>query len=121
MSKVKGRFNNMTEEEYQKVLANAPTDHFSQEFIDFLVKNNAVKEIGEDWLVIENIKYWTPENDWLTAFYIGNRKTSKHWQDFTEKLSYLSGYVDDIGEREWLVKAPSKRTIDLWHIHLYKK
>lgn len=111
----------MTEEEYKESLSKAPQDHLSDEFIQFLKENNPVREVGADWLVIENCKYWTPENDWLTAFYVGNRKDSKHWQDFTEKLSYLSSYVDDIEEREWLIKAPHKRTVKLFHIHLYKK
>ena len=111
----------MSEEEYLKFLATAPENHFSDEFTQFLIDNNKVREIGADWLVIENKKYWTPENDWLTAFYIGNRKISKNWQDHIEKLSYLSAYVDDIAEREWLIKSPSRRTVKLFHIHLFHK
>lgn len=106
----------MREDEYQHFLAKAPEDHFSDEFRLFLINNNKVRKIGGNWLVVENIKYRTEENDWLTAFYIGPwNKDNKHAIFSTDWL------WTNFSDREWLIKHPSKRTVKLFHIHLYKK
>ena len=106
----------MLEEKYQEFLATAPEDHFSNEFRTFLIQNNKVRKALGHWLVIENIKYRTNENDWLTAFYIGPHiKDEKHAIFSTDEL--WAEYYD----REWLIKHPKKRTVKLFHIHLYHK
>lgn len=109
----------MTEEGYQEFLKTAPEDHFSVDFLLFLVNNNKVRHWSEKWLVIENTKYWTEENDWLTAFYIGEMK--ENTPQAIIALYSLSTSFDGVLDREWLIKAPSKRSVKLFHVHMYKK
>jgi len=106
----------MNEKEYLDFLAQAPKDHHSKEFIDWLIDKNEVVKIWAGWLIIKNKKYWNPENDWLTAFFIGDF----HYEDF-QAIGELKWLLSDFGDREWLVKAPHKRTVKLFHVHLYKK
>ena len=57
----------MQEDKYQEFLKTAPSDHFSDGFLEFLrSKYNKVEYENDNWLVIENIKYGSI---WLTAFY----------------------------------------------------
>lgn len=107
---------NMTNEKYLKLLSKAPQDHLSREFLDFLMNNNEVVQVWAGWLIIKNIKYWTEENDWLTAFYIGDKKDKPVWA-----ITQMKWLVADYEDREWLIKAPHKRTVKLFHVHLYKK
>jgi hypothetical protein len=107
-------------ETYEELLARAPKDHFSEEFRLFLINNNKVRFIDGRWLVIENCKYWTPENDWLTAFYLngglmGNLSSGLGNLDILEK--YFPGFKD----RELLLKSEKNRSVKLFHVHLYKK
>lgn len=106
----------MTEEKYQEFLKTAPEDHFSEEFIHFLFENNQWEVKTSDWLIIRNKKYWNPTNDWLTAFYIGMYKN-----DDDVALSMLRSIPECYRNREWLIKAPHKRTVKLFHVHLCKK
>ena len=108
----------MTEQEYQTLLAQAPKDHYSKEFQLFLINNNQVRFINYKWIVIENCKYKTKENDWLTAFYIGSYGLSDNEEG--EALTELGRLLLDFPNREILIKAPSKRSIKLFHVHLYK-
>lgn len=109
----------MTEQEYLVFLEKAPKDHFSNEFKLFLMNNNIIRELEGDWLIIENKKYWTKENDWLTAFYFPG--LSHHRKDQDWALMDLRTLSKKYGDREWLIKAPSKRTVKVFHIHLIKK
>lgn len=106
----------MSEEKYLELLKTAPTDHFSPEFKIFLYDNNRVVSWSEGWLIICNKKYWTPENDWLTAFYTGRDITNPGIA-----LASSHTLLEKYGDREWLIKAPHKRTVKLFHIHLIKK
>lgn len=108
----------MSEEQYQELLKTAPEDHFSPEFKVFLVNNNKVRFLSNDWLIIENKKYWTPENDWLTASCISQDRDNV--QQALTKFFYLKDFKDSL-DREWLIKSPNKRTVKLFHIHMYKK
>lgn len=109
----------MTEEKYQEFLKTAPVDHFSDEFVEFLKQNNKVIKKYWGWLIIRNKKYWTKENDWLTAFYIDSLDSkNNNYLRGVEKLEIL---CDEYSDREWLIKAPSKRTVKLFHVHLIKK
>lgn len=103
----------MNEEEYQKFLKTAPVDHFSDEFVQFLRDNNKVIEETNNWLIIENCK---DPNDY-TAFFIGKEKHIGSWWEFIKNLDDLHKYYD----REWKIKAPHKRTVKLFHIHLINK
>lgn len=103
----------MKETEYLDFLKKAPSDHFSDEFIQFLRDNNEVVEETSDWLVIKNVK---DPNDY-TAFYKPNSIARNDYELFLMDLYRLKHYKD----REWKIKAPHKRTVKLFHIHLTKK
>lgn len=110
-------------ETYEELLARAPQDHFSYEFIQFLVDNNNVRYGDYRWMIIENCKYWTPENDWLTAFYLVNDYADPDanclngLRDIYELLHILPDFKD----RELLLKSEKNRSVKLFHVHLYKK
>jgi len=108
----------MTEQDYQTLLAKAPRDHFSKEFQLFLVNNNRVRFMDYKWIVIENCKYHTKQNDWLTAFYIGSFGLSNDEEQ--EALTELREILLEFPDREILIKAPIKRSVKLFHVHLYK-
>lgn len=112
----------MDENEYQEFLKKAPPDHFSDEFIQFLREKNKVIEETDNWLIIENCK--DPKD--YTAFYIQKSKHYdsedykmylKNWGSFVGCLQLLGNYKD----REWTIKAPHKRSVQLFHVHLYLK
>lgn len=102
----------MTEEKYQELLKQAPADHFSDEFVQFLRDNNEVVEENEHWLIIKNCK---DPNDY-TAFHV-QKDFRISWHDFLQNLIYLRNYKD----REWKIKAPHKRSVGLYHVHLINK
>jgi len=112
----------MTEEEYQEFLKQAPKNHYTGEFLQFLRDKNKVVEETWDWLIIRNKKYWTPENDWLTAYY-------KHWtvaggvvgNNTYLAVENLKCLPTEYFRREWKIKAPHKRSVGLFHIHLIEK
>lgn len=108
----------MTKQEYQILLKQAPQDHFSKEFQLFLINNNKVRSINSRWLVIENCKYHDDKNDWLTAFYIGSFGLSNDEEQ--EALTELREILLEFPDREILIKAPNKRSVKLFHVHLYK-
>lgn len=83
-------------------LENAPKDHHSEEFLQYLRENNEVVTEVFDWLVIKNCKY-----PWLTAF----AKID------TPNLFPL---MELYGQYEWRVKPANKRTVKRFHIHLIK-
>lgn len=109
----------MKEKEYQKFLKKAP-DHHSEEFISFLRDHNKVRFENRDWLVIENKKYWTKKNDWLTCFWKGN---NGFFGEFRPNLLTLmeGGNYEELMEREWVKKAKKKQSVKIFHIHIYKK
>lgn len=102
----------MTEEQYQEFLKQAPKDHFSDEFIQFLREKNKVVKDTSVWLIIENVK--NPKD--YTAFYIRQDWKNLYFSFLTD-LSLLHEYAD----REWKIKAPHKRSVKLFHVHLIEK
>lgn len=103
----------MKEEEYQELLKQAPQDHFSDEFIQFLRDNNEVVEENENWLIIKNCK---DSNDY-TAFFIRDI-----WKNVYKMfLMDMPDLIKKYENREWKIKAPHKRTVKLFHVHLIKK
>lgn len=110
--------NNMKEKAYQEFLKTAPSDHYSKEFIKFLANNNKVELKTKNWLVIRNVKYWTEKNNWVTAFYIGKDRINN--VDAIAKMHELYAYFHE-ENHEWLVKAKMKRTVKLFHVHIYNK
>ena len=109
----------MNEEKYQEFLKTAPEDHFSKDFKLFLMNNNKVVYFDDDWLVVENKKYWTPENDWLTAFCV--KQDRDNMLIGIVRLKDLLENFPESKKRELLIKAPNKRSVKLFHIHLVKK
>jgi hypothetical protein len=106
----------MQEDKYKDFLKTAPQDHFSDEFLEFLRKYNEVDWEGEYWLVIKNIKYG---DAWLTAFY-------KRWRTDIDSntqagIAQMFDLLDRYRDREWMIKAPHKRSVKLFHVHLIKK
>lgn len=102
----------MTETEYQEWLKKAPQDHFSEEFIQFLRDNTKIVEETDNWLIIENCK--DPKD--YTAFYI-RLNWKSYWYMFISDLQGLEHYTN----REWKIKAPHKRSVGLYHVHLIQK
>lgn len=111
----------MKEATYQKFLKKAPEDHNSEEFLQFLRDNNVVRFENRDWLVIQNKKYWTKKNDWLTCFWKGF--SGEHGDQYKPNLLTLmeGGNHHELTEREWLKKARKKQSVKIFHIHIYKK
>ena len=105
---------------YQKLLESAPSDHNSQEFKVFLTNNNKVRAFTRNWLIIENCKYWDKNNDWLTAFYIDGDEFGSEPLEGLDYLEELPRLIPDFDERVMLLKPKNKRTVDLFHVHIYK-
>jgi hypothetical protein len=103
----------MQEKEYQEFLKTAPEDHFSDEFIQFLRDNNEVVEETVNWLIIKNCK---DPNDY-TAFW--KMDCYRNYTLFA--YSKLMQLLKEYGDREWVIKAPHKRSVKLFHVHLIKK
>lgn len=82
------------------LLENAPADHNSHEFLQYLRDNNPILWENRDWLVIENCKY-----GWPTAFA----------KNYTVEMQPL---VERYGQYEWKVKPANKRTVGRFHIHI---
>lgn len=82
------------------LLEQAPKDHHSEEFLQFLRDNNEVLWEDSDWLTIKNVKY-----GWPTCF-------AKH--STPRLVSLLNRYRD----KEWRVKPVEKRTVERFHIHI---
>lgn len=87
--------------------------HDSPQFIDFLRTHNNVFWENDQWIVIENCKYHTPEKPWYTAFWKGN--SPLEWYMDADILWHV------FGEWEWLKKSKSKQTVRRFHIHLIPK
>ncbi len=99
------------------LLDEAPKDHNSEGFLDFLRANNNVVEDSDHWLVIENCKYHSPSSPWYTAFW-------KHTPDMMISIQFdmsLVNMLNRYNSWEWLKKAASKQTVKRFHIHLIKR
>ena len=92
------------------LLEQAPKDHMSEEFLQFLRDNNEVIEETPWWLVVANCKYDTPEKRWYTAFF----KHGIGWNAFDE-MRFL---YPRFGHLNWLIKAPKDRSVKRFHVHL---
>lgn len=81
----------------------------AEDKIGFLRDNNRVMYEDSHWLIIENVKYHAPERQWYTAF----SKTLEPC--FRRLFSYFvkEGY-------NVLIKPKEKRTVDIFHVHIYK-
>lgn len=84
------------------LLEQAPKDHKSYEFLQFLRDKNKVLWEDSFWLVIENCKYGYP-----TAFV--------KYPGLPVQMDKL---VEKYGQYEWKVKPADKRTVTRFHIHI---
>jgi hypothetical protein len=91
---------------YEELLNNAPQDHCSDEFLEYLRNYNKVVQESDIWLVIENFKYHSAERPWYTAFLKQSGHPVEH----------------EIGEwfpdMEIIIKPKSKRSVNRFHVHL---
>jgi hypothetical protein len=93
------------------LLEQAPKDHMSIEFIQFLREKNVVVKEMKNWLIIENCKYHTKEKPWYTAFY---KKLIPEQHELGQLLVFAPfGY-------NVMIKPPEERTVQRWHAHIYK-
>lgn len=96
-------------------LQNAPEDHLSPEFIDYLREHNVVVYETHYWLVIENCKYHKENSAWYTAFYkLFPIKTVREVP--VDAFRELFAYVN----LDWqiLIKRQKDRTVDRFHVHI---
>jgi hypothetical protein len=94
------------------LLEQAPKDHLSQEFLQFLREKNVVIHENKNWLIIENCKYHKKEKPWYTAFYKKVLLPEKH--ELGELLLFAP-YGFNV-----MIKPIEERSVDRWHAHIYK-
>jgi len=110
-NRVKVLLMNITEQEYEDVLEEAPDDHLSQEFVDWLRATNIVHKDIEGWLVVKNIKYHKEDRPWLTAFDLLPEMTLEY------KIQLLQW---EYPEYKMIIHPKIIRSIKRFHIHLIK-
>lgn len=94
------------------LLEQAPTDHNSEEFLQFLRDRNEVIKETPTWLIIANCKYDAPARRWFTAFFKRNGLPQKeHLGDLFINVPY--GWA-------MMMKPPEKRTVQRPHVHLFQ-
>lgn len=103
---------------YEDILAKAPPAD-TPAFLDYLREHNPVVFDNPQWLVIRNIKYDSPEREWLTAF-LKNRGLDWYekaeWYDDVDILWFHFG-----PEYNFLIKSSKKQTVpNRFHMHMYK-
>lgn len=89
------------------LLASAPMDHASDEFLTYLRKNNIVKYEDKHWLVIRNCKYFKFDREWYTAFLKGG-------------VANVSPLLKHFGSMEWKKKPIKTQSVRRFHIHLFE-
>ena len=102
---------NITTEQYEGILSSAPSDHNSDEFLQFLREHNVVILETPEWLVIENVKYHTKETPWYTAFDKGMNLILEY------KLQLLQW---EYPEYRYMFNSTYGRTIKRFHVHLFR-
>ena len=100
----------MEKQAYEELLAKAP-QHSSPSFITFLRENNKVMKETDYYIIIENIKYSTPERPFYTIF-------SKNHPD--SEYAIISYLTVKFPKHEWLKKDESRQTVKRFHIHFYR-
>lgn len=96
------------------MLQEAPKDHYSKEFVNFLRNKNVVVWENTNWLIIENCKYHTPERKWWTAFFIHPELRIPE-REHLGSLVYYMPY-----DMALMVKDTSKRSVARWHAHIFE-
>lgn len=101
-----------------ELLEQAPKDHNSTAFINFLRENNTVVHENAEWLVIENCKYHNKEGNkkWHTAFL----KSNRGWTVMNElHYSALKSVIEKMRYEDWelRIKRLNNRTVKRLHVH----
>lgn len=101
----------MNNTNYKELLKNAP-DHLSDDFTIYLMNNNKVVALLDNWLVIENYKYHSEERLWWTAFYRGRPGIGNEMEGFLEMMQFLPDGMA-------IFRNPEKeRTVKRTHYHI---
>ena len=94
-----------------KEFQDAPEDHCSEEFLEYLRNKNTVIAEDDDWILIENYIYHKPEARHYTAFNKQNNVYTIPWYLYT---FHCFGW-------QILVNAIVDRSVDRWHVHFIEK
>jgi len=97
------------------LLEQAPKDHKSEEFLQFLRDNNEVIAENSTWLVIRNCKYDKPEKRWYTAFLKAPLLPRGTPYAYLGSLTFLG-----FDHLTWLIKAPKDRSVKRFHVHMHE-
>ena len=89
------------------LLKQAPKNHMSAEFIDFVRANNTVILETPAWIVVENCKYHTKKRRHYTAFY-------KYLYGIEDCLDVILKKFPDMLA---YINPPQKRSVRRFHIH----
>lgn len=98
------------------LLEQAPENHHSTAFLNFLRENNKVVHENAEWLIIENCKYNKENERWHTAFL----KSNKGWHIMQAiHFEALKSAINQMGYEQWelRIKKPSHRTVKRFHVH----
>jgi len=105
---------------YEQILANAPANHNSTAFLNYLRENNKVVHENGEWLVIENCKYHMKDGKkWHTAFL----KSNGGWFIIQDNhYLALKSVIIAMGYSQWnmLLRGPKDRTVGRLHVHFYE-
>lgn len=94
------------------LLEQAPQDHSSEEFLQFLRDHNEVIKENRIWLVIANCKYDAPQRRWFTAFYKP--------QGVPQRVHFGRLFIDTPFGWSMMMKEPEKRTVKRPHVHIFQ-
>lgn len=108
---------------YEKLLADAPQDHLSNEFLEYLKRFNRIVWENDQWLVIENFKYHTPDDNWYTAFHKPKEKGDRFYSNAVtsmwDDLDILDSKFRQMGF-DLLIKASERQSVRRAHVHLIR-
>lgn len=102
---------NLSEKRYEAFLSQAPKDHNSPEFVEWMKENNKIVLLTPEWLVVENVKYHTKQKPWYTAFDLRPDMTLEY------KLQALQW---EFPEWKMLIHPKIVQSIRRYHVHLLR-
>lgn len=103
-------------------LKQAPADHNSPEFLQYLRDTNIVVFENDEWVFIENCKYHTPKTPHHTAFLKSNQGWTimqDHQYHSLKSAMIMSNEI--YSEWEMLIKASKHRSVKRYHVHFIKR
>jgi len=105
----------MNDEDYQKLVKEAPQDHLSDEFIMFLANNNEVVALLKNWIIIKNCKHHRDSRTWYTAFAFNHALSGMFLQnvDWEDLMVWIPRGM------AVMVRKEEDRSIDRFHAHIF--